>query len=109
MIKKQQGIKNYIAAVHDAANATSDFLTSQIHVEAHNSGWDKLATAAQVTYSKGRFEINVPEEHEKGIADLEYGTETTRPSAVLRRVGNRTQDAEKFLLGHVSQSLKGVL
>jgi hypothetical protein len=105
MIDKASGISKYIKAVHTSAHATADFLTTQIHAEAQKSEWGNSATAAQVKFTGKGFAVEVPEEHQDNVDRLEYGTETTRPSAVIRRVGNRTQEAEKYFSGHVWHTL----
>jgi hypothetical protein len=105
MIDKATGLTKYIQAVHASANATAEFLTAQIHAEAQKNEWGNSATAAQVKFTGKGFAVEVPEDEQDNVDRLEYGTETTRPSAVIRRVGNRTQDAEKYFTGYVWHTL----
>jgi hypothetical protein len=69
-------------AAHDAT------LRLQEHARGH--GWPShLVSALRVEHDNGSLQINYPDHLAGEIEDLEYGTPSTGPHAVLRTFNNR--------------------
>ena len=99
-------MKHIHSAIHEASKHTSRYLTGELRKEAKASGWPRhIAANMGVTYGPDGFESHVHEKHYKEAHKLEYGTETTRPTAAVRRSANRTQEAEQFFVGTLSKIL----
>lgn len=74
-------------------------MTGQIRKEAKASEWPRHVVGNMgVTYDKKKFEVHVHDKHFNEAHTLEYGTETTRPTAAIRRSLNNTKEAEQFFL-----------
>ena len=97
-------------ALEHASHETSRVMTNHLRAEAHASGWPShVVRNMKVRYGSEGFETHVHDAHHAAAQDLEYGTPSTQPTAAVRRFSNRTQDAEKFLLGRLSTHLGDIL
>ena len=97
-------IDNFLSAIHQSSHEASQVMSSQLRSEARASGWpEHVVQNMHVKYNNGKFTNHVHDSHASEAADLEYGTTTQRPTAAIRRFSNRTHEAEKFLVGRVSQ------
>jgi hypothetical protein len=97
-------IDNFVKAVHAASHEASKVMSSQLRSEARASGWpEHVVRSMHVKYDSGKFTSHVHPAHAAEAADLEYGTPNQRPTAAIRRAANRTQEAEKFLVGRLSR------
>lgn len=96
-------IEAFYSALTKASHETSHFMTAHLRAEAHASGWPTHVTRnLSVKFGEEGFETHVHDAHKADAQNLEYGTPGTEPTAAIRRFGNRTQEAEKFLLGRLS-------
>ncbi|CAB4166924.1 hypothetical protein UFOVP964_23 [uncultured Caudovirales phage] len=96
-------LDSFHSALQKASHETSRFMSSQLRNEAHASGWPShIVSNMHVKYGEAGFEAHVHDSHKAEAKNLEYGTPSTQPSAAVRRYSNRTQEAEKFLLGRIS-------
>jgi hypothetical protein len=103
---------SYLSQVKDSlARATQDttrFMSAHLRIEARKSGWpDDVVRHLSVRHSDGEFTVHSHEDHRSTVMDLEYGTPNQRPTAAIRRFGNRTAASEKFLLNRTAKYLKG--
>lgn len=78
------------SSLHSTLSNTAVPLTKELRSAALKSGWPKEAAhSLSVHFTDGNFAIKYPD-HTKGLVeDLEYGTEDTPPSAVIRQFSNR--------------------
>jgi hypothetical protein len=78
------------SSIHSTLSQTAVPLTKELRSAALKSGWPKEAVRSlSVHFNEGEFAIKYPD-HVKGLVeDLEYGTEDTPPSAVIRQFSNR--------------------
>jgi hypothetical protein len=99
-------IEAFHSALTKASHETSHFMSSHLRAEASESGWPSgITNRMNVRYGNEGFEAHVHDAHYNAAHGLEYGTPDTQPTAAVRRFGNRTQEAEKFLLGRLSTHL----
>lgn len=97
-------MKHVIDALDDAAAITASKLTAGIRRTATESGWaPHVANSLSVVYQEGKFDVSVPPEHEDEAWKSEYGSETRRPTAVLRKYQHGNADSKAFFstLNHV--------
>ena len=79
-----------LAAVGDARNALEGQLSASLQVFAKDSGWPyDVVRSLSVTHGDEGFEISIPDSHRARVLDLEYGTQHSAPTAVLRRFERR--------------------
>ena len=99
------------SAIHKASLETSRFVSAHLRSEAHASNWPAHVTnSLHATYNKDEgFEAKVHSSHHAEALDHEYGTTSRQPSAAVRRVSNRTSEAETFFAGRVFRHLEDLL
>lgn len=74
---------------------------------AASQGWpQEESRSLRVTLDGDRWRV---ESESERAADLEYGTDEARPSAVLRQLGNRPEIVESAVLAVAERALKGAL
>lgn len=65
-------------------------LSGELRSSAASAGWPaNIAQFMTVEMKNNSIEITYPDEFRDVIHELEYGTETRRPTAVIRRFMNR--------------------
>lgn len=102
-------MKHVIDALDDAAAITASKLTAGIRRTAHANGWaPHVADSLSVTYQNGKFGVSVPEEHADEAWKYEYGSETRRPTGVLRKYEYSNADSKAFFstLNHIAGGKK---
>jgi hypothetical protein len=97
-------METFHSALEKASHETSRVMTHQLKLEAHASGWPShVVRNMSVKYGEEGFQAHVHDSHEGTAHELEYGTTSTQPTAAVRRFSNRTQEAEKFLVGRLNK------
>jgi hypothetical protein len=82
---------NYISA--EVAAELVEELNADLKDSATNAGWpSRIVSSLSVKKLDGSIYIDYPSVVSNEILDLEYGTETTQPSAVMRKFKNRNAD-----------------
>jgi hypothetical protein len=85
-------------ALKAAGTETAQFMTSQVREDLLAEGLDsRMVAKVRDSFLNNKFELKMPPKVDKAIKELEFGSSTKPPSAVLRKFANRTQEAEKFL------------
>jgi hypothetical protein len=85
-------------ALKSAAADTAKFMTSELRHHALSDGWDpEVANSLHVHYDGKSYGVHIPEEHYNKAFEHEYGTESTRPLATIRKFSNNTANAEAAL------------
>lgn len=87
---------NLDAAFVQAAKEAAVYLTYQVQYEAAANNWGDAASLLTVNYSDNQLTVTVPDEAVELVKDLEFGTEDSRPTAVIRNLDNRTAEAEEL-------------
>lgn len=85
------------AAFSQAGKTAARFMSAQLRAEASMQGWPShVAQSLHVSFDGDTFSV-MSHGNPEHVKDLEYGTETTPPSAVIHRFGNRTGAAESLI------------
>lgn len=75
--------------VDNLAHQTAKELTSELRERALKSGWDHDVVAhMHVEYSDKQMKVNVHPDYAERAFKHEFGTETTSPSAAIRKLNN---------------------
>jgi len=99
-------LKHFPQAVAEAARS----MTYDLRNSAIEHGWHPdIANSIHITHNGSEFKVHVPKKHKQTVHELEYGTETQRPTAVLRKFNNRPEYMEKAFLKSLSRLTKGKL
>ena len=99
-------MKHILDAIDTATNLTARKLTAGIRRTAVRSGWDpQVAGSLSVGYSDGKFNVNIPEEYKEAAMTFEYGSETRRPTAVIRKFKYRNAESSEFF-GNLEKASK---
>jgi hypothetical protein len=100
-------IKSTVKLAEKSAKYTAEFMTKDVREIAHKHGWDKKSTnSLSVKYEKEAFNVVIDPKHERTVMDLEYGTETTYPTAVVRKYKSSTGKAEEMFIKSLEKELK---
>ena len=103
-------MKHVLEAFPQAAAQTARSMTYTLRQSALDHGWDsKVASKLFVVHDGEKFRVHVPARYKSKVHDLEYGTQSTPPSAVIRKFNNRPEHMEKVFLEHLSKLTKGKL
>lgn len=82
-----------------SADDTAKFITEDVKELATKHGWDATSVnGVAVKYSDSEFSFDISPETENSVMRLEYGTETVAPTAVFRKYGSNTKEAEKVFI-----------
>ena len=99
-------LKHIHSALHQASLDTTRVLGAHLRSETRASGWPhEITRRMRVSYDGDSFHVHSHPGHSAQVADLEYGTPSTQPTAAIRRFSNRTHEAESFLTGRMHQLL----
>ena len=81
-------MKKYIASIHKAAEQTATVMTHQVRQHASKSGWTpEAADSLNVKYVDGKF---VAHSSSGDAFTHEYGSETSRPTAAVRKFSSQS-------------------
>jgi hypothetical protein len=77
-------------ALHAAKKKTAEqmvqYMTSDLRNRATEAGWDKdVADSISVKFNGKEYAVHIPAEHADRAFFHEYGSETSAPTAVLRK------------------------
>lgn len=99
-------MKKLVDAARKAAQQTSLLMTADIRQSAMDSGWSSdIASNTLVMFDGSQYQVSVHSEFEGQAMDLEYGTPTSRPTAVFRKYANNTQPIEKAFVSSLEKEL----
>jgi hypothetical protein len=99
-------VKKLADAARKAAHKTSLLMTSDIRQSAVESGWsNELASNTHVMYDGTSYHVEVRDDLSSQAMDLEYGTPSTRPTAVVRKYANNTQQIEQAFVATLEKEL----
>lgn len=102
-------IAKLVKLAEDTAEDTAKFITEDLKGLAGKHGWDaKSINGVSVNYENSTFSIDVDAAVKNDVSRLEYGTEDVPPTAVFRKYGANTQEAEKFFIKNLEKKV-GIL
>jgi hypothetical protein len=100
-------VKRYIEAVAKAKQDTARFMTRQLRQHATDNGWDsEVVNNMHVTHENGKFSTHVHPAHVEKAMNLEYGTESQRPRAAVRKFLNDSKTSERAFMTRINHHLK---
>jgi hypothetical protein len=103
MIKYQHALTK--AGVEAARSLTMDLQQS-----ATDHGWHPdIVKHLSVSYNGSHLNIHYPDEIKSQVHNLEYGTETSAPSAVLRKFKSRSRHIDNTAVTAFSKHMGGKL
>lgn len=83
-------------------------MTAELRQECLSSGWPPdVVNRLQIKFSDGKFVGDIPEDIKSRVGDLNFGTPSTQPNRAFHRYGNRTSNAESFMLKRAKQLMGG--
>jgi hypothetical protein len=92
-------IKAFKNAIKQVSHETSGLMTHHVRTEAHAAGWpDHAINSLHVSYGSEGFKVHAHSKHAEEVKDLEYGNTTQRPTAAIRKAGNKTTEIESFFV-----------
>jgi hypothetical protein len=92
-------MKQFSNAATKALDALPLFMTQDLRNKALENGWSPdVANSISVVREAGVFSVKVGAEHAAQAFTHEYGNESMRPTAVIRRFDSDTTSAESFFL-----------
>ena len=99
-------MKKLADSARKAAFQTSAVITSDIQSLASQSGWDDEVASNTIAMFNGHgFTVEVPSDLNSRAMDYEYGTSSSRPSGVLRKISNRPQKIEAAIVQAMEKEL----
>ena len=103
-------MKHVLNAFPQAAAETARSMTYELRQSALDHGWHpEIVNNLFVVHTGHEFKVHIPKQHSKSVHDLEYGTESTPPTAVLRKFNNRPHSMESTFLKSLSRITEGKL
>lgn len=82
-------MKKLLEATQKAKQDTAQYMTAQLRQHAIQNGWDAdVANTLQVAHENGKFVAKVHPDYADRAFVHEYGTETVRPTATIRKFMN---------------------
>ena len=89
-----------------AAYDMAEFITRDLQASATQHGWDKDAVNnTRVSYSGSNYALDIAPEVKNKVMTLEYGTEVTAPTAVVRKYASNTAKAERLFVKSMEKQL----
>jgi hypothetical protein len=96
-------------ALQKSTGDTAISLTNKLRQSALEHGWDKTVVSnMHVLHDNGSFNVHVHPEYKDKAFVHEYGNESTRPTAVIRKFSNQKGVIHAELLNHIAKNYRGV-
>ena len=95
-------------ATQNAVKRTAADMTAQLRQSALKNGWDKDVVAnMHVEHDGSKFNVHIHPDYNARAFVHEYGSETVRPTAVIRKFSNDTKSIQKNFMANIKQSYGG--
>lgn len=92
-------LNDHSKALNKAGHETTHYMRAQLRNTALAHGWpDDVVRHLAVHHKDGEFTVHAHSSHRNQVLDLEYGTPTQRPTAVIRKFNNRQDEIQRFLM-----------
>jgi len=86
-----------------AAHDTAAFMTADLRQRALSSGWHSdVVNNMHVEFGDDGFQVRIPDEHAERAWIHEYGSEKSRPTAVIRKFANDDASSKGMFMKNVS-------
>jgi hypothetical protein len=95
-------------ALKSAGLKTSTYLTADLRAYLVDFGWDEAAASAvRVVYNTvGGFQLKISGTYKKAAETLEYGNESSRPTAAIRKYFNTPSRIESLYQSALQEELE---
>jgi hypothetical protein len=101
---------DFKSAVAKAGVDAARSLTMDLYDSAIEHGWHPdIARHLSINFDGQHLRVNYPDHVKSHIENLEYGTETQRPTAVIRKFKNRSADIDRVTEQALSKHMGGKL
>jgi hypothetical protein len=101
-------LKRLRQATQSAVQDTAVSMTNQLRQSALKSGWDKDVVAnMHVQHSDGKFNVHVSPEYKDRAFVHEFGNETVRPTAVIRKFSSNTKEVQQSFMSNIKKHYGG--
>jgi hypothetical protein len=101
-------LKSILNNIHKAAHDTAQFVEGQIRENALAHGWDKkVVENTHVRFQDNKFNVYVHDEYVGAALTHEYGNETARPTAVIRKYDNNPTGAGANFIQNLEKHMGG--
>jgi len=101
-------LRSILENIHKAAHDTAQFMEGEVRERALASGWKpEVVDNLHVRFHNNKFSVFV---HDKFVGDAlthEFGNETKRPTAVLRKYGNKPGKASANFVANLDRHMGG--
>jgi hypothetical protein len=96
-------------AIQKSTGDVASSLTTKLRESALEHGWDRDVVAnLHVVHNNGSFDVHVHPDYKDRAFVHEYGNESVRPTAVIRKFSNQKGVIHGELLQHVTKNYRGV-
>lgn len=99
-------MKHFPKALKRAISDTAAYMTYDVRQSAREHGWTpEEVSALRVRHVDGAFKILLEGEHAEKAHTREFGTETQRPTGVVRKYGNNPGKSAEILHQRINKHL----
>ncbi|CAB4123834.1 hypothetical protein UFOVP45_36 [uncultured Caudovirales phage] len=103
-------MKHFTNAIVKAAHDAASQMTADLRHSATEHGWHPdVVNNMRVNYHSGEFKVDIHPDVKDRAFVHEFGDESTRPSAVIRKYDSQTKNAEATLLRSLGSYMGGKL
>jgi hypothetical protein len=94
--------------IADAVKSTEGTLTQQLRDSASKNGWHpEIVNGLRVAHDGEKYSVVVNPEHADRAFVHEYGDETNKPTAVIRKFSDDTANIHSVYLSHLNDHYRG--
>lgn len=98
--------KIFSEAINKAGEKAAEELSEQLSQNAISDGWPKgAANSLTVKFNSGQFEMSHAPEHGTVVFDMEFGTETSKGTATIRKTLSSEKETANLFAGIYLQEL----
>ena len=102
-------MKKLLEASHKAKQDTAAYMTAQLRRQALHNGWDAdVVSTLHVTHADGKFAAQVHPDHADRAFVHEYGNETVRPTATIRKFMNDPENVNSAFMVTLNRRWKAI-
>jgi hypothetical protein len=101
-------LKSILNNIQKASHDTAQFIEGQIRQSALDHGWDKkVVDNTHVRFQDNKFSVYVHDKYVGNALTHEYGNETSRPTAVIRKYDNNPTGAGANFIQNLEKHMGG--
>jgi hypothetical protein len=101
-------LRSILNNIQKASHDTAQFIEGQIRQSALDHGWDKkVVDNTHVRFQDNKFSVYVHDKYVGNALTHEYGNETSRPTAVIRKYDNNPTGAGANFIQNLEKHMGG--